>query len=200
MLSSHKIDYKLSDIETDDIGEKMNIEVVKLSAQMVTLRVETAAQGEQLRAQLNAQMVTLRVETAAQLRAQGEQLRALQGTVLFDFIRNVISTILLVFAGEQPHKNTESHRFYNAKGPFLSRITEYVKGSNWDIKKFKIAADGVISRRNRAFHPVSVQELDELVTRAKEAIHTCPSIRTDLRNECIILDDYDDMKRIFPVL
>lgn len=42
--------------------------------------------------------------------------------------------------------------------------------------------DGVISRRNRAFHPVSVQVLVEL------------------RNECIILDDYDGMKSVFPVL
>jgi hypothetical protein len=117
-LARQSFDYKLPDSETDDIGEKMNIEVAKLNAQMVTLRVETAAQGEQLRAQ------------GEQLKAQGGQLRALQGTVLFDFIRNVISTILLVFAGEQPHKNTESHRFCNAKGPFLSRITEYVKGSN----------------------------------------------------------------------
>jgi hypothetical protein len=108
MLSSHKIDYKLPDRETDDTGEKMNIEV--LNAQMVTLA---------------AQMVTLRVETDEKFRAQGEQLRALQGTVLFDFIRNVISAILLVFAGKQPHK-TESYRFRNADGPFLSRIIEYV--------------------------------------------------------------------------
>jgi hypothetical protein len=68
-LARQSFDYKLPDSETDDIGEKMNIEVAKLNAQMVTLRVETAAQGEQLRAQLNAQMVTLRVETAAQLRS-----------------------------------------------------------------------------------------------------------------------------------
>ena len=95
---------------------------------------------------------------------------------------------------------TYSQRFWNAKGPFLSRITKYVDGSNWEIKKFKIAADGVISRRNRAFHPVSVQDLDMQVTRAKDAIRTCPSIRTDLRNECTILDDYDDMKKMFPVL
>ena len=72
----------------------------------------------------------------------------------------MVSTILLDLAGEQPHKNTDSYRFCNAKGPYLSRITEYVNGTNWEIKKFKIAADGVISRRNRAFHPVSVQELD----------------------------------------
>ena len=110
------------------------------------------------------------------MRAQGEQLRALQGTVLIDFIRNVISTILLVFAGEQPHANTDSHRPCNAKGPSLSGVTEYVDGSNWDIKKFKIAADGVISKRNRAFRPLNVQESDRLVIRAKDAIHTCPCI------------------------
>ena len=44
MLSSHKIDCKLSDSEMDDIGEKMNIEVTKLNAQMVTMRVEMAEQ------------------------------------------------------------------------------------------------------------------------------------------------------------
>ena len=119
MLSSHKIDYKLPDSEMDDVGEKMNTEVKKLKAQM-------AAQGEQLRA------------LGEQLRAQGGQLGALQGTVLFDFIRNIISTILLVLASEQPHKNTGSHRFCNAKGPFLSRIIEYVKGSNWEIKNSRL--------------------------------------------------------------
>ena len=40
MQSSHKIDCKLSDSEMDDIGEKTNIEVTKLNAQMVTMRVE----------------------------------------------------------------------------------------------------------------------------------------------------------------
>ena len=37
MLSSHKIDCKLSDSEMDDIGEKMNIEVTKLNAQMLSI-------------------------------------------------------------------------------------------------------------------------------------------------------------------
>ena len=206
MLSSHKIDYKLPDSEMDDVGEKINSEVkelrLEMGAQDEKLRAQDEklrAQVEQLREQLREQGEQLR-EQGEQLRAQGGQLGALQATVLLDFIRNVVSTILLVLAGEQPHKNTDSHRFCNAKGPFLSRITKYVDGSNWEIKKFKIAADGVISRRNRAFHPVSVQDLDMQVTRAKDAIRTCPSIRTDLRNECTILDDYDDMKKMFPVL
>ena len=92
----------------------------------------------------------------------------------------------------------DSHRFQYARGPLKSRITNYVRCSTKTIKKFKAAADGMISKRNRAFHPVSVQEVDGLVQRAKDAIHACPQIRVELTDECFILDDYDSMKREFP--
>ena len=83
MLSSHKIDYKLPDSEMDDVGEKMNTDVKEV-------RVEMAAQGEKLRAQVEQLREQLRAQSE-QLREQGGQLGALQGTVLFDFIRNVMS-------------------------------------------------------------------------------------------------------------
>lgn len=113
----------------------------------------------------------------------------------------MISTALLLFAGVQPYGNLESHRFRCAKGPFLTRITKYVEDSNyWEIQKFKNAADGVISRCNAAYHPVNVEELDGLITRAKDAGSTCPSVCAELKPECIILDDYNDLKKCFPAL
>jgi hypothetical protein len=160
----------------DDVNENMNIEIIRMHTQMVKLRDEMGTQDDLLRVEINTHC---------------EQLKALQRNVLFAFIRNVISTILFVFAGDKPHK------FCNAEEPFLSRITEYVKGSNWNIIKFLITADLFI-KYNRKLHPVSVQELDELVTRAKNAINTCSGIATGLKNECIILDDYNNMKKFFP--
>jgi hypothetical protein len=183
MLTYHKFYLKLFGSEVNEIVKSTNIEVATLQAEMTTLRSE-----------LTAQMATLRVEMT-------QQLSALQGTVLLDFIRNVISTALLLFAGEQPYGNLESHRFRCAKGPFLTRITKYFEDSNyWEIQKFKNAADGVISRCNGAFHPVNVEELDGLIKRAKDAIDSCPSVRAELKPECIILDDYNDLKKCFPAL
>lgn len=126
MLTSHNIDYKLSDGEMDDIGEKMGIEVTALNVRMVTLTVEKieqiGAQCEQFGGQSRA--------ISGQLTAQREQLRALQVTVLPNLVRYALSTILHVFAGEQSCENMESSRFHTAKSPFLSRITKYVEGSN----------------------------------------------------------------------
>ncbi len=73
-----------------------------------------------------------------------------------------------------------------------------MKNSQWEINKFKKAADEVILRRNKATHPASVEDLDELVIRAKEAIQRCPSINQTLKNECIMIADYDDIKKFFP--
>ena len=70
MLSSHKIDFKLYDSEMGDSGETMSTDVI-------TLKTLTE-----------------------KFRSQREQLRGLQGTVLLDFIRNVISTILLALCCE----------------------------------------------------------------------------------------------------
>ena len=76
-----------------------------------------------------------------------------------------------------------------------------MKNSQWEINKFKKAADEVILRRNKATHPasVNVNELDGLVIRAKEAIHNCPSITQTLKNESIMIADYDDIKKFFPL-
>ena len=90
-----------------------------------------------------------------------EQLSALQETVLHDWIRNVAASILLVHAGEQPYPYSVSNRFQCAAGPFLTRETKYVtSSSHWEIDHFKRAADGVISRRNVAIHPVRLKDLD----------------------------------------
>ena len=98
----------------------------------------------------------------------------------------------------QPHQNTESHRFQYARDDLKSRIAKYVQRTTWKLGKFKAAADEIISKNNRAFHPVTLQELDVLVQRAIEAILSSPQIRAELSNECIILDDYDGIKRDFP--
>jgi predicted RNA methylase len=166
----------------DDVNENMNIEIIRMHTQMVKLRDEM---GDVL---LSDEMGTLLI---VEINTHCEQLKALQRNVLLAFIRNVTSTILFAFAGNKPHK------FCNAEEPFLSRITEYVKGTNWNIIKFLITADLFI-KYNRILHPVSVQELDELVTRAKNAINTCPGIATDSKNERIILYDYNNMKKLFP--
>ena len=67
-------------------------EQVELLAQF---SAQFAAQAEQI-ARLTAQGEQLTV----QLNCQGDQFRALEGTVFLDWIRNVVTSILLVLAGD----------------------------------------------------------------------------------------------------
>jgi hypothetical protein len=166
--------------------ELLRLEMDVLTAKLNHLTAQVTSQGNQLTSQGN------------QLTSQGNQLTALEGTVLIDWIRNVIASVLLVLAGEQPYPYSSSNRFKKATGDFLSRVTRYVNNSQWEINKFKKAADEVILRRNKATHPASVNDLDGLVIRAKEAIHNCPSITQTLKNESIMIADYDDIKKFFP--
>jgi hypothetical protein len=159
--------------------ELLRLEMGVLTAKLNQLTAQVASQGIELTTQCN-------------------QLTALKGTVLIDWIRNVIASVLLVLAGEQPYPYSSSNRFKKAKGDFLSRVQGYVKNSLWEINKFKKAADEVILRRNKATHPASVNDLDGLVIRAKEAIHNFPSITQTLKNESIMIADYDDIKKFFP--
>jgi hypothetical protein len=55
MLTSHKVDCKLSDSEVNDIVKNTNIEVATLKAEMATLRSE-----------LTMQMATMRIEMSQQ--------------------------------------------------------------------------------------------------------------------------------------
>ena len=157
---------------------------------------ENVRSTEQLTEQLSAQAKE-NVRSTEQLT---EQLSALQGTVLHDWIRNVAASILLVLAGEQPYPYSVSNRFQRAAGPFLTRVINYVTSSSqWEIHHFKRAADGVISRRNVAIHPVSLKDLDKFVIRAQEAIQSCPRIITDLKTECITIANYNDIKKCIPL-
>lgn len=51
------------------------------------------------------------ISQGKKLIVQDEELVALKGTVLLDWIRNVIASILLVLAGEQPYPCSSSNRF-----------------------------------------------------------------------------------------
>ena len=75
-------------------------------------------------------------------------------------------------------------------------ISTYVERTTWTEKTFKVAADDIIGKRNKAFHPVDVQGVDSLVNRAKNAIRTYPP--RILKNGSIILNDYDNIKSNFP--
>ena len=120
---------------------------------------------------------------------QNNRIQVLEGTQLVPWIRNLAATI-----PEKP-----SHRFHNAGGDLLSRINNYVNASDtWEINKFLQAADGIITRRNTAIHPSSVDELDTLVKQAQDAISRSPASRSTLRQEIIIIGEYSEIKKFFP--
>ncbi len=75
-------------------------------AECVSLRLEI----DDLAAKLN--------QLTAQVTSQVNQLTALEGTVLIDWIRNVIASILLVLAGEQPYPS--SNRMQKATSCLVS--------------------------------------------------------------------------------
>ena len=128
-----------------------------------------------------------------------DRIQVLEGTALFDWFRNVASTVLLFFAGSQPHKDSTSHRFYSAEGEFLNRMTDYVDASSmWEIKKFKKVADDIISRRNAAMHPICVEDLDTLVDSAHDAMQRCRRIPDELKQEATIIADYESIKKHYP--
>ena len=224
MLTSDKIDYKSSDSEINDpmllstkietlvteserkdaeIRTLMNERFDILTAEFNSRLNAQAKEIEQLTEQLSAQAKQLSAQAKENVRSTEQltkQLSALQGTVLHDWIRNVAASILLVLAGEQPYPYSVSNGFQFAAGPFLTRVINYVTSSSqWEIHHFKRAADGVISRRNVAIHPVSIKDLDEVVLRAQGAIQSCTRIKTDLKNECITIANYDDIKKCFPL-
>ena len=145
-----------------------------LTTQFISRFAAQATENVRLTAQFNSRFAAQAKENVPlteQLTGRGEQSSALQGTVLQDWIKNVAASILLVLAGEQPYPCSVSNRFQRAAGPLSTRINRYVKScSRWKIDHFKRAADGVISRRNVAIHPVSVKDLDKVVIRAQGAI------------------------------
>ena len=125
-----------------------------------------------------------------------DRIHVLEGTALFDWFRNVASTVLLFFAGSQPHKDSNSYRFFSAEGEFLNRMTDYVDASSmWEIKKFKKVADDIISRRNAAMHPICVEDLDTLVDSAHDAMQRCRRIPDELKQEATIIADYESIKK-----
>ena len=194
------------DILTAEFNSRLNAqakEIEQLTEQLSAQAKENVRSTEQLTEQLSAQAKQLSAQAKENVRSTEQltkQLSALQGTVLHDWIRNVAASILLVLAGEQPYPYSVSNRFQRAAGPFLTRVTKYVTSSgHWEIDHFKRAADGVISRRNVAIHPVSIKDLDEVVLRAQGAIQSCTRIKTDLKNECITIANYDDIKKCFPL-
>ena len=129
---------------------------------------------------------------------QNNRIQVLEGTQLVPWIRNVAATVLL-FLDNQPYPEKPSHRFHNAGGDLLSRINNYVNASDtWEIHKFLQAADGIITHRNTAIHPSSVNELDALVEQAQDAISRSPAIRPTLRQEVIIIEVYSEIKKFFP--
>ena len=175
-------------------------ENVQLTAQFNSRFAAQATENDHLTTQFNSRFAAQAKENVRLTEQVTEQLLALQGTVLYDWIKNVAASILLVLAGEQPYPNSVSNRFQCAKGPFLTRVTKYVtSSSHWEIDHFKRAADGVISRRNVAIHPVSLKDLDKVVIRAQGAIQRCPRIITDLKTECITIANYNDIKKCFPL-
>lgn len=128
-----------------------------------------------------------------------DRINVLEGTVLFDWIRNVATTILLFIAGSQPYSDTTSNRFQSAKGDFLYRITNYVNASSmWEINKFKKLADDIISRRNEVMHPTSLENLNKVVESALDAIQRCRRIRITLKQETSIIEDYEEIKKYYP--
>ena len=213
MLTSDKIDYKSSDSEINDptlLSTKIETLVTESERKDAAIRTLMNERFELLTTQFNsrfaaqatenARLTTQATENVRLTEQLTEQLSALQGTVLYDWIKNVAASILLVLAGEQPYPYSVSNRFQRAAGPFLTRVTKYVtSSSHWEIDHFKRAADGVISRRNVAIHPVSLKDLDKFVIRAQEAIQSCPRIITDLKTECITIANYNDIKKCIPL-
>ena len=129
---------------------------------------------------------------------QNNRIQVLEGTQLVPWIRNVAATVLL-FLDNQPYPDKPSHRFHNAGGDLLSRVNNYVNASKtWELKQFLNAADGIVTRRNTAIHPSSVGELDTLVEQAQDAITRSPAIRSSLRQEVIIIEEYSEIKKFFP--
>jgi hypothetical protein len=117
------------------------------------------------------------------------------GTVLKDWVRNVASAVLLFFAGEQ---KADSRKYHLAKGNFLIRLTAYVENTSSDLDKFMKSAAAIISRHNTLMRPSSIDELSTMVNRAKDAIRNNAELRSQVRDEAIIIEDFDSIREHFP--
>ena len=134
----------------------------------------------------------------SRLQEQNNRIGVLEGTQLLPWIRNVAATVLL-FLDNQPYPDKPSRRFHNARGDLLSRLKNYVNASaTWELDTFLQAADAIVTRRNIAIHPSSVDELDALVEQAQDAISRSPTIRSTLRQEIIVIEEYNEIKKFFP--
>ena len=86
-------------------------ENVQLTAQFNSRFAAQATENDHLTTQFNSRFAAQATENVRLTEQVTEQLLALQGTVLYDWIKNVAASILLVLAGEQPYPNSVSNRF-----------------------------------------------------------------------------------------
>ena len=62
----------------------------------------------------------------------------------------------------------------------------------------KTVADDILTRRNIAIHPSNVLALDTMVASAVEMIDAFPKTRRTFKNEILIIDNYEIVKKYFP--
>ena len=139
-------------------------------------------------------------ELGNQIQERDNRLQVLERTQLEPWLQNVAAAVLL-FLVDQRYSNTTSDRDGSPEGQLLSPITNDVNANeNWELKKFRQAADGIIasSRRKAAMLPSSVDELDALVIQAQNALTVNPYLRSTLPSESMIIDDYEVIKKFFP--
>ena len=137
-------------------------------------------------------------EQGACIKKLDTRIHSMENVQLVPWVQNVAAAVLL-FLDDQPYTRKSSSRFEKAKGELRNRIDGVAAEFNQSPGCFKNMADKVVSRRNGAVHPSSVDELDALVEQARVAIALCPQkICSVLQDERTILAKYSKVKIFFP--
>ena len=108
-------------------------------------------------------------------------------------LRNVAAQILLVIAGEQDFCQTTTDYYEKLVDPRLPSMATCLSTS---VDKLRVAADGVIERRNNTIHPSTVGELDHEVSEVLKFVS--PELERMCWWECKVVSEYAQLKALFP--
>ena len=110
------------------------------------------------------------------------------------FLMNTATSILLFLEGSQP-KNLGPSCSFNKLNYNSDRLNNCVIDIGWTHDKMKTVADDILTR---SIHPSNVLELDTMVASAVEMIDAFPKTRRTFKNEVLIIDNYEIIKKHFP--